>query len=256
VQVDLSELVVDRVRKALVDRGGTQGIHAFISRLRRGHDDVSSKVTVHELEAVLNDIGVNMSRKDLVVLLAAIDMGDDGGVTLDEFVMAIRGPTSSRRCKLIDAAFTFLDRAGRGVVKMDEVVERFSTSHHPDAVGGRVSSLSAASNFRAQFGDKDTLSRTDFMEYYQNVSAAVSSDDYFEFLIRGAWRIAGIIDSEAWSGGITHPRILVTYQTGLQNTVVLKSDSGIDVSDTPQVLAQLRKQGVRNVARIEVGKML
>ena len=54
----------------------------------------------------------------------------------------------------------------------------------------------------------------EFVEYYNDVSASVDEDDYFELMMRNAWHIAG---GEGACANTTIPRELVTDADGRQH---------------------------------------
>ena len=100
---------------------------------------------------------------------------------------------NARRIGLVDKAFAVLDRTGDGVVDVDDVVEAFDATRHPEVVAGAKTSDDVFREFLDTFevgGEKDGhVSKAEFRNYYANVSASVDDDDYFELMIRMARRL-------------------------------------------------------------------
>ncbi|CAK4074832.1 unnamed protein product [Aphanomyces euteiches] len=60
-------------------------------------------------------------------------------------------------------------------------------------MAGKISERQALINFMAQWdtATKDGIVTFDeFEAYYQNVSALIDGDDYFELMIRNAWQLS------------------------------------------------------------------
>ena len=53
----------------------------------------------------------------------------------------------------------------------------------------------------------------EFEEYYQNLSASIDDDVYFELMMRNAWHIEG---GEGAAANTTNKRVLVTGRDGKQ----------------------------------------
>jgi hypothetical protein len=178
------------------------------------------------------------------------DKNKDGGLDVNEFTKAIRGKMNPRRIGLVRAAFQVLDREGRGVVTMDDLMHIFDPSLHPDVKEGKITPEQCVRDFGKQW---DTLEQDgiitfdEFLEYYRDISAAIPMDDYFELMICNAWRMAPPgADSSAHA-----TRVLVTYDNGRSEVVEIEDDAGLDVSNTAAVRKRLYMQGVKNVASIQ-----
>ena len=55
------------------------------------------------------------------------------------------------------------------------------------------------------------VTTTEFLNYYQNISANIDDDEYFELMIRNAWHIAG---GEGAVANSANRRVLVTRADG------------------------------------------
>lgn len=247
LEVDLSEVLVDKFRRIVLNRGGVNGIHSLSRIFRMMDDDGNRKISLQELQTGLNDYGLRMELKDLQLLLAAVDKDNTGSLSFDELLSTIRGPVSARRQALINMAFDILDRTGNGVVQVDDIAASFSAQSNPDVVAGRLTQDRALDTFLAQFDGPNqdgTVTRQEFLEYYRNVSASIDDDDYFELMIRNAWHISGGVGQYE---NTSNTRIMVTLVDGTQKVVHLEHDLGLDLRNGPAVRAQLKAQGITNV---------
>jgi Ca2+-binding EF-hand superfamily protein len=101
---------------------------------------------------------------------------------------------SSRRRSLILLAFDKLDADGSGQVTIEDLAMTYDTSKHPEVISGALSNEDALKEFLSQWDtiEQDGIvTKDEFLEYYKDVSASIDTDDYFELMIRNAWKLAG-----------------------------------------------------------------
>ena len=68
----------------------------------------------------------------------------------------------------------------------------------------------------------------EFIEYYNDVSASIDEDDYFELMMRNAWHIAG---GEGASANTSIPRHLVTDAQGNQSVQMVAGSENFNYKD-------------------------
>mmetsp|Transcript_33631 Transcript_33631/g.72907 ORF Transcript_33631/g.72907 Transcript_33631/m.72907 type:complete len:394 (-) Transcript_33631:301-1482(-) len=246
-QVDFSKIIVGEFKKLILKRGGSHGIHSLGRTFQLLDTNRNNVISSNEMEIGLNRLGLHMAKKDIDVLMRAIDKNGGKVVTFDEFMVAVRGDVNDRRLKLIKKAFMALDRDGSGIVDMKDILASFDVKHHPDVLQGNLKEDKALEHFLSQFDgiDKDgSVTFKEFVEYYKNISASIDDDDYFELMIRNAWHMSG---GQGWCENTANKRILVTFNNGKQQVIGLESDLGLDIKDRSAVMKLLQKQGLENV---------
>ena len=87
----------------------------------------------------------------------------------------------------------------------------------------------------------------EFEDYYKDVSAGIDDDDYFELMMRNAWRIAG---GEGYAENTANRRVLVKNADGSQSIQMIRNELGLRAGDVDGVKARLAQQGV-NAASVE-----
>jgi hypothetical protein len=105
--------------------------------------------------------------------------------------------------------------------------------------------------FMAQWDKADNngeVTLEEFEDYYKGVSASIDGDDYFELMIRNAWRIAG---GTGMAANTANKRVLVTNADGTQAIVTVNNELGMKPGDRDAVRARLMQQGV-NAANVEL----
>jgi len=189
--VDLSEAVIAEFRRNMLGQGGSHGIHVLGCVLRTMGMDKGSVISPIELEEALQSMGLQTRKKDLVMLLQAMDRHDTGSISLAEFMSALQGPMNARRKQLIETVYGMMDTNGSGRIDLEDVERLYDASNNPDVFDGKLSEDEALDDFLAQFDgiENGGVYESDFFDYYRSLSAAVSDDEEFESMIRNAWRI-------------------------------------------------------------------
>jgi hypothetical protein len=88
----------------------------------------------------------------------------------------------------------------------------------------------------------------EFLAYYDDISAEIERDDYFELMIRNAWHISG---GEGAAANTSCRRVLVTHKDGRQTVEEIKNDIGIRGTDIEKMRANLKQQGI-DAVKIEL----
>lgn len=107
-----------------------------------------------------------------------------------------------------------------------DVSGRYDAALHPDVIAGTHTEVEVLQNFLAGFdgtlGPKSGIVTPEkFKAYYENVSASVDDDEYFELIVRNTWHLDGPNGAAAASAR----RLLVTHEDGTQSIEV------VDVGD-------------------------
>lgn len=174
---------------------------------------------------------------------------------------------NERRLRLVQQVFSILDRDQSGIIELIDIQGMYNAKAHPDVIGERKTEEEVLQQFLETFegspsylkrssGNTNNKNRYDgrvtpgeFIEYYQNISASIDSDDYFELMIRNAWHIAG---GEGWCANTTNRRILVTHEDGRQTVEMLEKDLGMKKDDFTGMARQLQAQGLTSMKTLNI----
>lgn len=190
--------VMDKFREKILERGG-KGILGLARQFKIFDDNNSGTLDLPELTKAIRDFRVDLSPNEIKILFNLVDTDQSGEVSYDEFLREIRGDMSKARRNLVDQAFKKLDTDGSGAVEMDEIKKLYNCKKHPDVLAGKKTEDEVYTEFMETFqlhaaikgkGVKDTtISRDEFQEYYENISASIDRDDYFELMMNNAWKL-------------------------------------------------------------------
>jgi Ca2+-binding EF-hand superfamily protein len=152
---------------------------------------------------------------------------------------------NKKRRDLVNLAFDVLDRDGSGEIDLNDMIQVYNVSQHPEFKSGKKTKEQILREMVDVFdvgGEKDgKVTREEFRNYYQQISAAIENDNMFELMIRNAWHISG---GEGQAANSANRRVLVTRSDGSQYVEEVKNDLGLSSKDRAGTLARLQAQGV------------
>ena len=183
--------IVDKVKKELLRRGA-HGIRGLGMVFRRIDNNRGGTLDKSEFEWGLRENGHQLSALDYDRLFKYFDRNLDGKVSYDEFLRALRGDLNDARKRMVGMAFQKLDKTGDGVVTIDDLIGVYDVSFHPDFRAGKKTRDQILQDFASQWDtiNKDgKITLEEFEDYYKDVSASIDRDDYFELMMRNAWKL-------------------------------------------------------------------
>ena len=132
---------------------------------------------------------MDVDDKELKMLFDVFDRDKNGTLDYDEFVRGVRGPMNAFRQSLVVQAFGKLDMDKSGVIDIDDIRDVYNAKQHPDVKSGKKTEEEVLLEFLDTFemhhnvvgntvGDH-VITKEEFMEYYNNVSASIDNDQYF-----------------------------------------------------------------------------
>eukprot|EP01065_Artemidia_motanka_P032700 TRINITY_DN39690_c0_g1_i1.p1 TRINITY_DN39690_c0_g1~~TRINITY_DN39690_c0_g1_i1.p1 ORF type:complete len:573 (+),score=206.27 TRINITY_DN39690_c0_g1_i1:70-1719(+) len=244
--------VLDRVRKKILARAGKRGFKGLARILRIMDDNGNKKLSKEELKEGFATYRMSVTARELDTIYAYFDQDGNGSVSVTEFVRGVRGPMSNpKRVELVKLAYAKLDKTGDGIVNMQDVSMAYDAEKHPEVLDGTKTVEEVMEEFVGDW-DKDgngTITLDEFIEYYSDLSAGIDDDRYFELMIRNAWHISG---GSGCTENTSNRRVLVVHMDGSQEVVEIKDDLGLRADDVPGMVRRLKKQGVKDIKRIEL----
>jgi Ca2+-binding EF-hand superfamily protein len=244
--------IVDKIKKAIIRRAGSDGIQAVSRVLRLMDDSDDKRLSKSELKYGLRDFGIDLSSDQLNRVMQYFDRNNDGSISFDEFLRGLAPPMSDRRLSFVHQAFNILDNTGDGLVTIDDLANAYDVSWHPDVKEGTTEPVKVLRKFLDTFDsdEKDgIITIEEFEKYYENVSASIDDDEYFELMMRNAWHIDG---GEGVAANTTNKRVLVTGNDGKQRVETVRNDLGMKRNSVSSARRRMREQGTKNVASVDL----
>jgi calcyphosin len=97
-------------------------------------------------------------------------------------------------------AFKKMDADGSGVIELNDIKGVYNAKCHPEVRSGKKTEDEILGEFLETFevhhamngGTKDQrVDMEEWIEYYNNVSASIDNDQYFELMMINAWKLLG-----------------------------------------------------------------
>ena len=237
-----SQDIIDRVRKKIVERGGSTGIRGVVKLLSIMDDNGDKRLSREELKYGLRDYGIDLTPTELEQVFNAMDRDKNGFIDVTEFLVALKGDMNERRKSIVHLAFNCMDKDGTGEITADELADAYDFAHAPEVLAGKKSVDQAARDFMKQWDRHDSngvVSLAEFEDYYKEISASIDSDDYFELMIRNAWRIAG---GEGAAANTANKRVLVKGKDGREMVVTVNNELGMVQGKGKDAIADIQRR--------------
>ena len=103
------------------------------------------------------------------------------------------------RKKLVAQAFNKLDKDRGGFIDINDIKGVYNATKHPDVLSGKKTEEQILLEFLETFETQHSMrnnnapdhivTKEEFEEYYNNVSASIDNDQYFELMMNNAWKI-------------------------------------------------------------------
>lgn len=189
---------MNRLRSKLASRGA-RGIIGLGRAFRIMDDNGSRSLDLYEFTKAMKDYMLGFSDTEIRSLYNYFDYDRCGSIGYDEFLRTIRGVMNAGRKKLVQQAFNKMDRDGNGWLDINDIKGIYTAKSHPDVLAGRKSEEQVLMEFLETFETHHSIRNNDapdhvvtkeeFEEYYNNVSASIDDDKYFEVMMNNAWKL-------------------------------------------------------------------
>jgi len=191
--------VLAEVMKEKLAKRGSRGFIGLQRQFKIMDDDSSKSLNKYEFTKACTDFMLGFNQNELGTLFTYFDVDGSGTISYDEFLRAIRGPMSPARQKIVLQAFAKLDKDGNGWVDINDVRGVYKANKHPDVLSGKktedqilqefLETFEVAHSMRNNDAPNYVVTKEEFIEYYNNISASIDDDMYWMRMINNAWKL-------------------------------------------------------------------
>ena len=192
------EELAGKLKDRLVSRG-SRGFIGLQTQFKIMDDNNSKSLDKYEFTKAMNDFQLGFTNAEIAKLFQYFDVDGSQSIDFTEFVRAIRGEMNMGRKKVVMQAFNKLDKDGNGWIDINDIRGVYNAKKHPDVLSGKKTEDNILQEFLETFEtahamrNNDTpnyvVTKDEFTEYYNNISASIDDDAYFNLMINNAWKL-------------------------------------------------------------------
>ena len=187
--------------KAALKKRGIRGIMAMRRAFIIADENDSKTLTLPEFIKFCHDYRIPLSGNEINILFEEFDTNKSGDINYEEFVSAFVGEMCERRKRLITILFETFDKNKKGFIDLDDIRNSYSPINHPDVISGKKTEDEVLAEFldNLQYhfsllkSDKEqdikTINIEEFLAFFNNISAGIEDDDYFENVIKAGFNL-------------------------------------------------------------------
>jgi len=210
-------------------------------------DDNSKNLNKYEFNKAMTDYMLGFSAEENGQLFSYFDVDSSGTISYDEFIRAVRGPMNMARKKKVSQAFKKLDKDGNGWIDINDVRGVYNARKHPDVLSGKktednilqefLETFETAHNMRNNDAPNYVVTKDEFDEYYNMISASIDDDMYFTLMIDQAWKLSEDSrkgDKKGWGSENAQPRAKGDNNIFGRPKVTAPEESNLDLNANEQ----------------------
>ena len=194
--------LVEHIRKRIAARGA-RGIMGIGKKFKIADDDRSGQLDKEEFKKAMHDFRIGLNQKQVAQAFDIFDRDGSGGISYDEFLRSIRGSMNQTREALCRKAYTIMDSDKSGTLDINDIRQTYNAKQHPDVKSGKKTEDDILMEFLDTFedhfcdmkGQEDSrdgkITMPEWLEYYNNVSMSIDTDEYFTVMMNNAWNLDG-----------------------------------------------------------------
>ncbi len=188
-----TETLLNELRSQIVSKGvdGYWSLRAYFLALEKRALNVG-KIDREDLKDALRRWGVVLEDKFLDPIINTLDTAKLGLLEWRNFIATVRGGAmSDERGAVVASVFLGMSKDGGATVTAEDFAYYFNGKAHPLcqvadlSVQDALAHMMMSCSVRGQMPTTITLEQ--FSEYYNDLSAAVDDDAYFEDVVRGSF---------------------------------------------------------------------
>ena len=189
------------VFRTTLKKRGIRGIMAMRRAFIIADDNDSKTLTLPEFIKFCHDYRMPLSGNEINNLFEEFDTNKNGEINYEEFVSVFVGEMNERRKRLITILFETFDKNRKGVIDLDDIRNSYNPNNHPDVVSGKKTEDEVLAEFLDFLQYHFSLLKSDkeqeinkinieeFLAFFNNISAGVEDDDYFENIIKSGFNL-------------------------------------------------------------------
>lgn len=255
------EELIERIRSGALEVGGRIGFRSFAISLGVAcNEHRITSMDRNGLSAAIGRLGIQLAPVELDALMKRFDSTGNNTIVVQEFLDELRGNMNAVRAKAVVHTFQQLVIEGEGSVVFSDMhcLYRANAMHHPSVLDHLISPEEVVFDFEScwpgRIGCKiGTVTLNEFFEYYNDISAAVESDERFIAILKNCWAIPA---TSSYLSGKPQRVIQVVHGDDTATSVPVPDSLLLDTNDGSAVRRLLIQHGLRNVKDFSISRTM
>ena len=192
------EKILNKIRETLASKG-IKEVCSIARYFRIVDENNTQTIDYKEFKKCCEQFKLNLTEDEVKTAFISFDRDNTGEIDYDEFLRTIRGDMNDFRKNLVYQVFNKLDLNENGEISFEELQAKYSAKSHPEVLSGKKKEEEVLKEFMDTFQDTynylcgtetdNIITLEEFMEYYENISMTIDSDEYFEAMLNNAWNL-------------------------------------------------------------------
>ena len=199
IKLSKNEDPITILRKRVFNRG-PRSIMSLRRTFMLYDEDKNKQLSFKEFDKFINDYRLNITDDEKKKIFKIFDKDNSETIDYGELVKGLVGEMNKNRIKIIEKVFEKLDKEKTGKISFDTVVNSYNPYKHPQVLSGERNAQEVLCRFIDLFEyhfnllnpdkDNEEVTKEEFIEFYNYISACFDDDKYFENVVSRIWGLS------------------------------------------------------------------
>ena len=153
-------------------------------------DEKNNNLSFKQFNKFINDFRLNITDEEKKKIFNNFDKNNTETINYTELIKGLVGEMNKYRNKIIEKVFEKLDKENTGKVSFDTIINSYDPYKHPQVLSGERNAQEVLCRFIDLFEyhfnllnpdkDNEEVTKDEFIEFYNYISACIDDDKYFE----------------------------------------------------------------------------
>ena len=198
----MKEIIIkslNKLKNTLIVRG-SHSLFSFQRKLSLYDLNHQGLISFDNFLNIVKAYTMNLSPDEIQIIFDIFDKYKTGLINYNELIKTIVGQISPQRQTIIQKAFDYFNKDNNGKVSINDI-KLFDSRRHPDVINGKKTEgevlgefLDIIESYREYLGNlrgiyDNSLSKEDFIEFFNEIGIGFDDDKIFEFMIFNCWNL-------------------------------------------------------------------
>jgi Ca2+-binding EF-hand superfamily protein len=199
IKLSRNEDPITILRKRVFSRG-PRSIMSLRRTFMLYDEDKNKHLSFKEFDKFINDYRLNISDEEKKKIFKIFDKDNSESIDYGELVKGLVGEMNKNRVRIIEKVFEKLDKEKTGKISFDTIVNSYNPYKHPQVLSGERNAQEVLCRFIDLFEyhfnllnpdkDNEEVTKEEFIEFYNYISACFDDDNNFENIVSRIWGLS------------------------------------------------------------------